>query len=305
MGRSTPWGAAQQVISHTRGFSTVFTASHGGMMVSRGAAEKHLSEAARKRALKHGDYYCYEEDCDYLIPLFDAKEMRKQLMSDSSFWESKTEEEIESYLIESLSDWHPDYLIEKGVDPAELPYKKWLLRKERDEAEARKDPNLVICAFGDHMTLINGVIKLLTADGKEHYVTSSSYDQAKTDPLSSIYSTLDSMEVIEQNGLAPMEDRLMQYALDISKPYLNQIEDQTEAAVQEAEGKFYGPRSRFNGCLESAKDGLNRFLFEVRGLSWKDADMITRQKLAEVFLAVDEELKSCRVFQNNRLEVAA
>ena len=34
---------------------------HGGMMVSRDAAEKHLSEAARKQALKHGDYYCYEE----------------------------------------------------------------------------------------------------------------------------------------------------------------------------------------------------------------------------------------------------
>ncbi|MDA8664220.1 hypothetical protein N9L66_04595 [Porticoccaceae bacterium] len=116
MSRSTPWGLAQQVISHAEGFSTVFTASHGGMMVSRDAAEKHLSEAARKQALKHGDYYCYEEDCAYLIPLFDARNLRKQLVSDNLFLGSKTDEEVESYLIESLRYWHPDYLIEKSVE---------------------------------------------------------------------------------------------------------------------------------------------------------------------------------------------
>ena len=154
------------------------------------------------------------------------------------------------------------------------------------------------------MTLIRGVIMLLAADGKKHYVTRPSYRKAQSDPFTSIYTKLDSLEIVNQDDLEPMEERLVRYSLDIAGPYIEQVKNKTEAAVKESEDKFYGPRSRFNGCMESAKDGLNRFLIEARGLSWKEADIITRQKLAEVLLAVDEELKSCRVFQNSRLENA-
>lgn len=296
MSRSTPWGSAQQVTNHLRGFSTVHTAGHGGMMVSRGAAEKYLSDAARKRALKHGDYYCYEEDCDYLIPLFDTKELRSPLMSDYSFWNNKTDDEIEGWLIESLSSWHPDYLIEKGIEPAAEPYKKWCLRRDADKARADRSPNLVVSCLSESNTLNSTFIKVITADRKEHYVTKASYSKIQADKYKSIFMTLDCLVKVNPNDYPVMEDRLTQYAQDISKPYLEQIKNKTNEAVKEADGEFYGPRARFNGSMKSAKAALLNHLLK-KGLIQEEADILIRKKLAEAQALVHQEFKFCSVFQ--------
>ena len=60
----SPWGKIQHKQIHQRGVTQVTTASHGGILVSKGFATKFLSEAARKRAIFwNNSYYCFEEDC--------------------------------------------------------------------------------------------------------------------------------------------------------------------------------------------------------------------------------------------------
>jgi len=197
MSRHTPWGAAQHVINHCRGFSTVSTASHGGMMVSIGAAKKYLTEAARSRALVHGDYFCFEVDDMYPIVLFDAKEMRDKLCPE--FLALNSMRDLEAHLIKDLSRWHPDYLIERGVTPDKGHYKIWLAHKEHDKAYNKKDPNLVVSFIRKNDSFKMGIMMLRTADAKVYYATSESYDSAvATDSTKAIYMTLDDLNIISK-----------------------------------------------------------------------------------------------------------
>lgn len=70
--KSSPWGAVQQSYQIEPGVSWVSTASHGGLMVARAVGEKMLSMQARICAFTHGDYFCFEEDCDYAIAFYDV-----------------------------------------------------------------------------------------------------------------------------------------------------------------------------------------------------------------------------------------
>jgi hypothetical protein len=118
---NTPWGKSDSKITIARGLSFVTTPSHGGFMVASGYAKKHLSQAAQARGLKYGgtkfnqeDYYlAFEEDCDYAIVML---EMHDFLVG-VSVLEFPINLPTKEKLIESLSRWHADYLIEIGVTP--------------------------------------------------------------------------------------------------------------------------------------------------------------------------------------------
>ena len=43
----SPWGEVQHKEVYQRGLTWVSTASHGGFMVAKGFAQRHLSDAAR------------------------------------------------------------------------------------------------------------------------------------------------------------------------------------------------------------------------------------------------------------------
>jgi hypothetical protein len=305
MSRSTPWGPAQQVIKHLTGFSTVSTASHGGLMISKGAAEKYLSEAARKRALIHSGYYCYEEDDDYTIPLFDLKDLKPELSENMPIYSKMSNDEIEKNMIELLSGSHPDYLTEKGIEPNEVPYKKWLLRKEASEARRNEDPKLVICCYNSSYTLIVNVLKVKTADDKEHFVTKESYQNALADEFNAIFTSLDCLDIINQDTIPPIESRLAKYALEISKPCLEEIKNNTPAEILAKKGKHNEPRTRFNRSLFSAKNEVTRFIKNNRGLSWPEAELKSWKEINKIKEIVDQEFHSCEIFQRSMLKAAA
>ena len=296
MSRSTPWGAAQQVENHLRGFSTVYTAGHGGMMVSRGAAMKYLSEPARKRALIHHDYFCYEEDCDYLIPLFDARELRPHLMAGIPFWENKTDAEIEKYLIERLSDYHFRYLLDMGVKPDPETYKKACLRELFSEALKNHSPDVMVSCSGDSATFISDIYKVSSGDGATHFVTKESYKKMMTDPYLSISCPMSSLDKVDIKRYPDIESRLGDFVLNKAKPYSNQIESNHEEAIKEVEGNYHGPRTRFNSILSSIKSDFVATIMVTRDVSRDAAEKIFIQILGNIRQHFHPQLRNIPVF---------
>ena len=298
MARSTPWGSAQHVTTHLRGFATVSTASHGGMMVSRKAAEKYLSEAARKRALMHGGYYCYEEDDMINIVLFDVQQsLRSEILKDFSGLANLTAEEADKKLIHLLSSYNYQYLLDVGVEPDAVEMKHAKLREQYGANYAAKDPNTVGAAWGDWDTLVDGVIKVITADDKYHYVTKASHDAMNADPELAISRPLSALELVDPETLPVMADRLEDYVLKMSQPYVEQIESDHEDAVKEAEGNHYGPRKRFNGTLSSVNGAFLRYFMNQENKSYSEAESIFVERLTAVRSKLHVELQGVDMFE--------
>ena len=66
--RTSPWGDVQRCEKLTDGVFLVSTASHGGIMVRKNAAD-FLSPEARKIALNERNYLSFEEDCEEAIAM--------------------------------------------------------------------------------------------------------------------------------------------------------------------------------------------------------------------------------------------
>lgn len=165
----SPWGFIQTKKGHQRGVTSITTSSHGGILVSKGFAEKFLSEAARKRAiLWNNAYYCFEEDCACEMVFNELPYVQTAEQKQSTY--------------QSLSRWYPDYLIELGSTPEPKAYAEY--QRDRAEGARRKsrDPNMVVAGVDTEVKrTLNGceiddiVVKAWTANGSEHLVTKSSY----------------------------------------------------------------------------------------------------------------------------------
>ena len=120
MSSSSPWGFVQYVEKIAPGCRFVGTSSHGGMMLTEKFAKKHLTLAALRRGMRHGNYYCYEEDCAWAIPAYEL----------SQYWDRifayfKPAEGPELYLFKSLSAWNADYLLERGIEPDPVLFQRY------------------------------------------------------------------------------------------------------------------------------------------------------------------------------------
>jgi hypothetical protein len=115
--RVTPWGMSDSEKSYDRGLTWVGTPSHGGFLVGKGYARKHLSPAAIAEGAPFGQYLAFEEDCDASIILYELPQTR----GDFTFGP----EGAEADLLMSLSRWHPAYLAARGIaataEPFEMP----------------------------------------------------------------------------------------------------------------------------------------------------------------------------------------
>lgn len=120
---NTPWGRADHQETLTRGLTIVSTPRHGGVMISKGFAEKNLSEVAIKKALIYNNYLAYEEDCDMSIIIFELPQYFTK--------ENETIEEIAEEAKRSVSAWNADYLIERGIEPTEAEYKYYQEMQKR------------------------------------------------------------------------------------------------------------------------------------------------------------------------------
>lgn len=164
---NTPWGAAQYQKSIVRGVTFVGTAGHGGVMVSKGFAEKNLSPAAIKRGIVYGGYYAYEEDCDYAIPKYELVQ--------AGIWPMENKEESLAGLLGTLSRWNADYLLDRGIEPEEKGYAFYQENKMEDMMRKSGHPDLVVAAWGDWHHKIPGTVQVITADRTFHLVTAESY----------------------------------------------------------------------------------------------------------------------------------
>jgi len=164
----SPWGKIQTTKVYARGLRDVSTASHGGFMVSRGLAERILSKAAQKRGMEWHGYLCYEEDCDWAIVVMELTLYWERIFENAS-------EDIKlnpyAYLVKSLSRWNADYLLDRGYALDDENYRIWKNHKEADKMRADKHPDLIVSASSQD----DGSVRVLTADRKEHFVTSESY----------------------------------------------------------------------------------------------------------------------------------
>lgn len=163
---SSPWGAIQHSQVLKRGMRVVSTAGHGGVMVTLKAAEKYLSEEARKRGQVYGNYLCYEEDCELSIPVFENPDIWDKFHKDN--------ERAKLSLLRSLSMYNGDYLVAIGVEPIAGYYDVFLEGRERDRLLSEESPDLIVAASG---TEIPGVVIVFTADGKKHLVIRDSYKE--------------------------------------------------------------------------------------------------------------------------------
>jgi hypothetical protein len=75
----TPWGIADDVKVVRSGVRWYSTPGHGGLAVSKGVAEKMLSDAARYAGSYANGYFWFEEDCQYAIPLYEHPEWQAGL----------------------------------------------------------------------------------------------------------------------------------------------------------------------------------------------------------------------------------
>lgn len=173
----TPWGRSDSQKKIVEGVFSVTTPSHGGLMIKKDFAEKNLSKAARRRGLLCGEYLAYEEDVLVNIPLFELPSLWEGFFV--NFETEKQPVTVHQSLLKELSYWKADYLLERGIEPEVEGFKVFKARELEKEMRAQKHPNLIVCARGDWQTKIEGVVEVITADGREHLVTKDSYNSLR------------------------------------------------------------------------------------------------------------------------------
>lgn len=163
----SPWGGIQHSDVVVRGLKAVSTAGHGGYMVTKNFANKHLSDACIKLGDEYGNYLCYEEDCAWAILAYDIADT----FGDRMKREDVSLEDYKQSLIRTLSCYYPQYLINIGVKPSEKEYNVYLDGVKRDKMRAENHPDLIVSAVNHDKE----TVKVWTADGVIHFVTKESY----------------------------------------------------------------------------------------------------------------------------------
>ena len=169
--QNTPWGKAQNQTKLAKGVTWVSTSRHGGMMVSEGYANRNLSIAARKRALRYGKYYCYEEDDAWMIPAWELPQVWDELFK---YMEPSNYKERKLYLLEGLSRWNADYLLDIHETPIQPQYDLWRAKQAEEKLRQMQHPNLITAA---KRTSDPHITQVWTADGETHFVTAKSYSE--------------------------------------------------------------------------------------------------------------------------------
>jgi len=149
----SPWGPVQDRTPIVDGVSWVSTASHGGLMVTRKAASKYLSQRAIEVAFPGGgetaSYVCFEEDCSYAVAFYERPEW-KRILDAASLQEwrdyqtgrlpdycgiakhaeeripkleaaiAKTDEQIKETMAAIVREWNPEYFETRKAEALEM-----------------------------------------------------------------------------------------------------------------------------------------------------------------------------------------
>lgn len=295
----TPWGKAQNVINHMPGVKTVSTATHGGIMISSSFAIKHMSKAAIKLSEKYNDYFCYEEDAEWMIPTFELNSTQRRAILQSDKFAQMSDQEIENYLIEQLSGTNPDYLLLRGYKPYGELYEIHKMRIAVDKARLAKDPDLITTTRGYCQTLMHGVSLVNTADHKQHFVSTESVEKQKD---LGPFLRLSECDVVlfdidaNSSDIPALKDRLIKFTVDLSNVFLEKINNNPELGERELGGGYYGFRARYNGTIESARSEFLKQYIKEFGVSMTDAIQAFNECINMAFNSVSTEFYNCRIF---------
>ncbi len=102
----SPWGKVQTSKQLCESAYQVSTASHGGVMVLRTAANDLLSPAAQQYGFVDGAWHCYEEDCDAPIPI---RELLDKGLYTAPVNQYFGPGEYSTAIDDSLKHFHPKY----------------------------------------------------------------------------------------------------------------------------------------------------------------------------------------------------
>jgi len=211
MSRSTPWGAAQHVHTLFRGCAIVSTAGHGGMMIAASTAERLLTEAARKEALIHGGYFCYEEDCAVEIPLYESPLIRSALFNDEYLEKAGGIDAVLQRMHLSLSTYYVDYLEATGVTPDPENRKTHDARKASDKAKREAPETVFVSCQGERATMLEGIEMIYDGTGRSHYATTASLVAIRKCAEKRILCRMADVELVDAGQLPPACERLAPY----------------------------------------------------------------------------------------------
>ena len=115
MAMQTIWGQVQDKTNICRGVISVGTASHGGLLLAHGYAKKHLPSKIVNLVPFYNNYFCFEEDCDYNIPLFFIPELIPKMVK--SFWPNLAGQELDEkvkkharYIYDAIKRYYEGFL---------------------------------------------------------------------------------------------------------------------------------------------------------------------------------------------------
>ena len=119
--RYTPWGKPDNSRKIVRGIISYNTPSHGGLFVTRKAAEKYFrkgvleSEWLKNNFDERANGYWLEEDCDASVALFEL--CYSAPVECVNFWNGRhTLEHIKEMTSGSIDRWNNWYNYERGAD---------------------------------------------------------------------------------------------------------------------------------------------------------------------------------------------
>ncbi len=105
----TPWGPPVRIIELEPGIRFVLARDHGGLVLERTYAEKKLSYPALKRGLVFGEFYTYEMDWAWAVPMWELPHLWKRLGEEGR---EGMENLPERHLAALITRRFPDYLLE-------------------------------------------------------------------------------------------------------------------------------------------------------------------------------------------------
>lgn len=144
---NSPWGQIDRVEKLIRGVAFVSTPGHGGIRVSKGVADARLSLEAREEAIYQNDYYWFEEDCQYAIPLFELADARAAFYA----WQDKgvSDEDRVARLTKSLAFWERVYCLKHGIQIEDPTFACSNFQSHRPEKPAGERGHVVIVTRDD------------------------------------------------------------------------------------------------------------------------------------------------------------
>jgi hypothetical protein len=106
---TTPWGIPIRVTCLEDGINFVLTSEHGGLMLEKGYAEDRLSYPARKRGLRFGDFYTYEMDYAWAVPLWELPHLWKVLGIEETDVEKFSQRHLNAVISKHFLDYLGEY----------------------------------------------------------------------------------------------------------------------------------------------------------------------------------------------------